>query len=433
MVMASGACKKIVACFLAAVFLPTIFVVPARAEDADVSAIVETTLGVTTSVANVTLNLNPTNHDFDYGDLDVYVTTNSPAGYKMTMNSTSTNLVETHDNTKTIETLPTLAGGYTDATFVANKWGYKVGTSGNYMAFESGVEVANKGTLANNDTTTFRLAGKVDYDQAPGNYTMTLVFAAVANLVPVYMQNLKSSMCTEAPLAVIDKRDGEEYLVQRLADGNCWMLDNLRLDPTAVSLETLQGNTNATDESLTYFKNGGGSSPYSASGVSSSWSSSSQNSYNLPYINASYKNTVESVTYGSGSGKVGVYYNYCAASAGSYCYAENASTGDAAYDICPKNWRLPVGGATTDATNEFNNLYLSYSSNPTILKTALSTPLSGVFYSGAARNRGSDGYFWSSTLYNTNSMRLLYLRSANVNSDTAYYRLYGLSVRCILK
>ena len=110
-----------------------------------------------------------------------------------------------------------------------------------------------------------------------------------------------------------DKRDGEKYLVGKLADGNVWLLDNLALDPTTVSLATLQGNTNASDATLNYFKNGGGttSDQYVTAGVSSNWST---NSFSAPLINADYKNTVPpyAPSDGLGSNKVGVYYNYCA-------------------------------------------------------------------------------------------------------------------------
>ena len=39
--------------------------------------------------------------------------------------------------------------------------------------------------------------------------------------------------------ALTDQRDGETYAVARLADGNCWMIENLRLDA-----EDTLGDTN---------------------------------------------------------------------------------------------------------------------------------------------------------------------------------------------
>ena len=262
---------------------------------------------------------------------------------------------------------------------------------------------------------------------------------------------------------VTDARDGKSYRVARLTDGNCWMLDNLALDITAVSLDTLKGNTNADDTSLTYLKNGSGSSPYATAGVSKAWISSVQNYYDKPVIavdsttsggckNAycvnggsadspwSY-NSVTSVTINNvtsvAQGKIGVYYNYCAASAGSYCYGSDTSPSsdpdtstlqDVKEDICPKGWRLP----TSTLSGEFQALYTAYNSDYTDFQTALSTPLSGNFNSGWAYDQGSYGYFWSSTWYNTGYMYRLRVNSSNVTPSNNGYRGHGISIRCIL-
>ena len=57
--------------------------------------------------------------------------------------------------------------------------------------------------------------------------------------------------------------------------------------------------------------------------------------------------------------RYGVYYNFCAASAGSYCYGDGLTQGDpsgnATEDICPKGWRLLTG----DTGGELDTLYAS--------------------------------------------------------------------------
>ena len=251
---------------------------------------------------------------------------------------------------------------------------------------------------------------------------------------PTYMQDVTTAMIDNMAegdtITLKDKRDNEEYKLAKLKDGNLWMLDNLRLDPTAVSLETLQGNTNAPDLALNYFKNGGGSSPYPASGVSSAWTSSDQNSYVLPYINTDYKNTTVTVTYGDASNKIGVYYNYCAASAGTYCYSESASsTGNATYDICPSGWRMPTTWYSSGG--EYGTLYTSYMYDGDLFRAALGTSLTGSFYGGSIFGRDNVARLWSSTLDWGKNMLYLDINYSGVGAAGTATRDYGQSVRCI--
>ena len=258
-----------------------------------------------------------------------------------------------------------------------------------------------------------------------------------------YLQEVKacpSSLTTGQVYTIKDSRDEEQYSVAKLADNKCWLLDNLRLDPTSVSLDTLKGKTNASDTTLTYYKNGGGSGAYPASGVSNIWDSTSQNSYVLPYIETSYKNSVASTVYGSGSGKIGIFYNYCAASAGSYCYESDSSVDlagtlyDIGEDICPTGWHIPTGSDS----GEFQALHTAYSSNATQFRNALSTPLSGYYLAAySVIEGGSKGVFWSSTYYIAADMyRLLVGSSYAYPSESGSHmqfmsRMLGLSVRCV--
>ena len=245
-----------------------------------------------------------------------------------------------------------------------------------------------------------------------------------------YMQNIPASECTTTARNITDKRDNNTYKVQRLADGKCWMLDNLRLDLTnSTILNSLTtSNTHVDSASLTSLKSGNRSAgaQYASSGFVTWNSSSSSNVYNQAKANADYKNTT-TTSYGPGSGKVGVYYNYCAASAGSYCYDEGAGTGNAQYDLCPAGWRMP----TSSSSGEYEALYAAYSSDDTNFINALSTPLSGSCYSGSG-SPGTAGYFWSSTYGNGNGMYGLRVSSSGVYLSRSYGRINGSSLRCIL-
>ena len=145
------------------------------------------------------------------------------------------------------------------------------------------------------------------------------------------------------------------------------MLDNLRLDLTnsTVINDLSSANTNATDAQLAYLKGtstGTTSDQYPTAGLSGSeWSSSY--SYSVPMVAARFKDNIAPVTYGYGSGKIGVYYNYCATSAGTYCWGNGTSYSgsltsdpvtdsyrDIEGDICPAGWRLPTGNTNSGTT-----------------------------------------------------------------------------------
>ena len=133
-----------------------------------------------------------------------------------------------------------------------------------------------------------------------------------------------STITTGQTSQLVDIRDGNIYNVGKLADGRCWLLDNLALDLTATGASTriTSANTNADNTSLNalfgtavrVFAN----DPYgnlATAGVAD-WVSS--RSYSAPLISASDKNAVPTDTISTTGGyKVGIYYNYCAASANS--------------------------------------------------------------------------------------------------------------------
>ncbi|MBQ8156409.1 hypothetical protein IJ101_01335 [Candidatus Saccharibacteria bacterium] len=266
-----------------------------------------------------------------------------------------------------------------------------------------------------------------------------------------YMQEITSSnkatilaQLTEGNAYYLrDSRDEEPYCVSKLKDGNMWMLDNLRLDLTdSTTMAALTAsNTNATEISLTSLRSGNRSAgnQYASASFATWDSNSTTNVYDRAKANAADKDTVNddsSKNYGNGSHKYGVYYNYCAASAGSYCYGYYAAPDgrNATQDICPAGWRMPTG----DSSGEYQALYDEYSSasegQAVAFKNALSTPLSGAFNEGSAYDQGAYGYFFSSTRGNRSYMYLSYVDAFKVFPPQGMgYRHYGYSVRCLLQ
>ena len=214
---------------------------------------------------------------------------------------------------------------------------------------------------------------------------------------------IKESMMTDEVYWLIDSRDKEIYRVSKLQDGNIWMLDNMRLGgDEALVLTSNDTNTNSE------LNNGEFLLP-----ASGNW----ENTYTNTEISAVEKNTIQD----DGRG-VGNYYNYCAASAGTYCEVDGE--GDAMYDICPSNWRMPTGGNG----GEYQTIADLYDN----IADVLELPLSGRYYDGASGRIGEDGYFWSST--NRDNLRMYYLnRAGNSISPTGSYRRdRGYSMRCIV-
>ena len=268
-----------------------------------------------------------------------------------------------------------------------------------------------------------------------------------------YMQEIASWKDAKLPnigdtVTAIDNRDNTEYLVGKLADGNIWMLDNLALDLTdsTVLAGLSTSNTNATDAALTSLRSGNRSAgdQYATAGVTN-WTSGS--SYSQPMVNMDSKNTTVK-TYGNNNGKVGGYYNYCAASAGGYCYgngtSQGTSTGDATTSICPAGWRMPTGGGYDDSTKTGAGEYfalgtalgLTFSEDfwgfeGTTYQTALGTPLSGYFRKGSANDQGDYGVWWSSIRDNNYSMFSLDADSDGVGPTYSDGRDLGYSMRCV--
>jgi len=417
-----------------------------HAESATYQAEVGQSINITMPTNLISVFVDPSNRPFDSADFSISVSTNNTTGYYMTMSSEITDLVKITDTTKTLPTLSANEGGYTEETFEANKWGYKIG-SANYIPFVSGAKIAEADTIANNDITNLTFATKVDYLQSSGIYQGILDFFAVANPTIMAIQNLDAAYCTNDPLVVMDARDGEEYTIQKLADGNCWMLDNLRLDPTETSLAVLKGRTNATDKSLTYLKEGGGTGQYAAEAVISDWQDADfYHAYYTPRVVTTYKDTVPSETHGIGSNKYGVYYNYCAASAGSYCWEAYTNESQASNeDICPSGWRLPSGRPSSGTTdNDYEKIVAAYSTGGyqdyNAITDALSVPLAGWFiYHDASepRNIGENARFWTSTYMYARFWRYW---TFNISQGSGTYlndgnepRSEGYTVRCMMK
>ena len=237
-----------------------------------------------------------------------------------------------------------------------------------------------------------------------------------ATMTDAKKEEIKNTMVVGQAYQLIDNRDNEVYNVAKLADGNVWLLDNLRLDPATLLQQLTPANTNMDP-----------STPFTLPESSTDKFNDDTAGWTTPGINTSLSNTIS--TNGVYQGNIGVFYNYCAASAGTICAAKGSNNDSASYDICPKGWRMPTSGAS----GEYQALFAAYSSNYTNFQTALRTPLSGSFGNESAGGQGNNGYFLSSTRSDSRSMYFLNVYISGVNPQYGDNRRYGLSVRCLLK
>jgi len=340
---------------------------------------------------------------------------------------TDSNLVHKNDSSYKIAT------GTSTGESNPSSWAMKLSDATNATVetgFDNYHEVpGNVSRVAYSDTASYQATITTNYQvyvsmaQTAGEYKGGVRYilehpAVKADLTSIStMQEMTSQVCSSSTVGqakqLKDNRDNEYYLVAKLDDGECWMLDNLRLGGSS-PMNLTSSNTNiASDYTLP---------------ASGTWTGSSQNSYTASYIDATSKDAIATTTYGSGSGKIGNYYNYCAASAGAICTDSNSS--NAGSDICPKGWRLPTGGST----GEYQALSAVYSNNSSYFRSSLSIALSGYFSSGVANSQGSSGSFWTSTVY-SHASYMYSLTAETTGIDTVGYasRNSGRSIRCIAK
>ncbi|MBQ3296261.1 InlB B-repeat-containing protein, partial [Candidatus Saccharibacteria bacterium] len=149
------------------------------------------------------------------------------------------------------------------------------------------------------------------------------------------MQGFTSAMCASMPIGqaypLTDTRDNTMYMVARLADNRCWMLQNLKLGSKTATMTLSGSDTNIAVNGSFELTNrlADGKFPYN---TISEDPVTGQPSYY--YDSQAYYCT----------DNYGCYYNNYTATAGSMTSSTGAGT-TVNYSICPKGWSLPTGGS----------------------------------------------------------------------------------------
>jgi uncharacterized protein (TIGR02145 family) len=251
--------------------------------------------------------------------------------------------------------------------------------------------------------------------------------------------------------ALTDQRDNQTYAIAKLADGKCWMIENLRLDN-----QYTVGN-NQTDSSVTNASLSQGYNP-SFLGLADSESADFSNStipnslyttesdvagkktisgsdqgYRFPrYNNDNTSQRAANTTNANvNTYSYGNYYTWHAVIADTTHYTSgNHNT----TSICPTGWHIPTG----NTSGEYYTLNTNVNSGATNTSIGLRSYPTNFLYSGyfntsSASNRGSVGYYWSSTAYYANGSYALRLDSTLVYPGTSILdKCRGLTARCVL-
>lgn len=267
--------------------------------------------------------------------------------------------------------------------------------------------------------------------------TMQALTTAMCNSLPIYTgTNGSEALVTLTDPRGADPSEHRTYTVGKLADNNCWMLDNLKLGSTTTSLILTPADSDvASNFTLPQVING--------TGAASDTSDNPGNNYDTPYA---YYSTNDNP--GNPQTNYGYYYNFSAATAGETRTSLPAGTGDAAHSICPSGWHLPTGRSggeffvldTTAGTGGFGGTGANQSGltgkNPWLLQDAgpFRGLLAGFWGSGGFVNQGSNGYLWSGSAYSStiNAWTASFSSSRAYPGGDGFPRNRGLGVRCLL-
>lgn len=363
-----------------------------------VEATVNPVASLTLDTSNVSFTFTPTASGvFESKPVNATVDTNSTGGYELYFSSedNETNMTNALPSVTNV-IASDFTGTVTSSSMAANKWGYSL----NNTDFSKIPALNAQATLKNIDhypttaekTTTVNIGMKVDTNLPSGTYSKDVVFSAIAHPTPeppIPMQGFdKSTLANVGDSAVLtDMRDGNKYTVKKLADGNVWMTENLRI----INKTITSADSNVTSDFT-----------IPASSVSG---------FNAQDTNNAYVDS----TYGG-------YYTFYTATAGTG--GTSLTSGNAPSSICPKGWRLPTDGSSS----EFQTLFNNYNSSA-LMQGEPNFTLSGRVVNGSVYDRGSYGLFWSSTVNNASAYRLG-LNSSSVSVSTSM-KTYGFSVRCM--
>lgn len=402
---------------------------------------------------------------FTSGDIAVDVVTNDASGYSLYLSSSSeeTALV----NGTASANIPTVSAAVTSSNMAKNTWGFSLGDKYNPAPASSSAQRIKKTSAPANtgDSTAVSIGAKVDTSIPSGVYSNTLLFTAVANstlpaptnwaglLELEYMQDMTPAKCAALPtpsttatetsqalfdasntelvpeLVLIDKRDNKQYVTRKLADGNCWMTQNLDLEGG----QRLTAEDTDLNDRTSY-------SMYSNSPIGSRWSNRYYDNTISPTGNEYLVNGTTPSATGELYEHVGNLYTWSTATATSDTMLSTPGQ-VAASSICPRGWQLPEYEGNKSWYNLLDVKHRMFYHDEddlmlakpfTFVRSGFYEPGSGELVSG---NSGGNA-FWTNTVSpygGQYAAAMDFYPNGSTTTQNGGVRYRGFAIRCVAR
>ena len=237
--------------------------------------------------------------------------------------------------------------------------------------------------------------------------------------------------------ALTDNRDNDTYAVAKLADGKCWMTENLRLDNTPEL-----SSTNTHNPSLPIVNIYDATNPTTSNHLSTPtdptqtpWSGTSYNQSMLATNNTTLfiNNNPSNYDIGSDVYIYGNNYNWYSAAAGyRFQISVTSNNSPATGDICPAGWHLMKRLDSSVLNQSINSgAYGSNASNG-FRSYPVNFVYSGYVTGSYFYNRSSIGFYWYPSFSDSNyRAEGFWLDASDAHTYGNLFMNYGASVRCV--
>lgn len=432
---------------------------------------------ITLDTDNLVFNITPTDAGvFESDSITATVQTNSTGGYELYFSADDDDTDMTHSDTSITNVIASdFSGTVTSSTMENNKWGYSLDNT-DFSKIPTATSQAQLRNIdhfpsATEQDTAVHIGVKIASDLPSGTYSKNVKFTVLAKEIPqsvnklsdlTYMQDPNMAQyCAETytpsknatkvtfdrnfvgdmvPRAVLtDSRDGKKYLVSKLADGNCWMSQNLALElveDEPVTISNNDGTTSvATPSYSTDTQNGASWSEHDE------WRSYNPQGVGRYFVDGKTPSAAPTVTGDKYAWEAaGIYYNWNAATGGSG--TSDLTSGDAPSSICPKGWRIPASEGPKSFYNLFAVTYeldmLTESAGTAFRSDPFNYVIGGGYSfitspSGLAHTGDNgNGFYWMSTAYNYDYAYRMSAKLTYIKPQGSYYKGYGFPVRCVI-